>query len=341
MKRFKKYWFYLLLALSISLTVMVINDINDQLIPKIIQDINSGVIGAILTTIITLILLSNQTESQENLTKSSVVYEEKLKIFNSFLDTIGTSLEDGKLTAQEVSKIIQSFSILRMHVSIENALKLEKTISTIDNSLFYHDENSLPNIDQLVALYTDLSNVFQDELYGEKAESNLKIFDVENFKRILYRPRESPIKPNDFMGLIFELKNNPQFLHTGTTTKKTIYFAIDDELTESLIKFNDFMEKILGEISDEIIFKYEIKKKIINNKTYCGIPWINLYYKNVYFAFFGMSETKRLFVGKNFPEKEQVASLEIFEIDSIQTLKMQITSELKNIITSIDKKNNI
>ena len=341
MKRFKKYWFYLLLALSISLTVMVINDINDQLIPKIIQDINSGVLGAILTTIITLILLSNQTESQENLTKSSVVYEEKLKIFNSFLDTIGTSLEDGKLTAQEVSKIIQSFSILRMHVSIENALKLEKTISTIDNSLFYHDENSLPNIDKLVALYTELSNVFQYELYGEKAESNLKIFDVENFKRILYRPRESPIKPNDFMGLIFELKNNPQFLHTGTTTKKTIYFAIDDELTESLIKFNDFMEKILGEISEEIIFKYEINKKIINNKTYCGIPWINLYYKNVYFAFFGMSETKRLFVGKNFPEKKQVASLEIFEIDSIQTLKMQITSELKDIITSIDTKNNI
>jgi hypothetical protein len=61
----------------------------------------------------------------------------------------------------------------------------------------------------------------------------------------------------------------------------------------------------------------------------------------VYFAFFGMSETKRLFVGKNFPEKKQVASLEIFEIDSIQTLKMQITSELKNIITSIDTKNNI
>ncbi len=341
MKRFKKYWFYLLLALSISLTVLVINDINDQLIPKIIQDVNSGVIGAILTTIITLILLSNQTESQENLTKSSVVYEEKLKIFNSFLDTIGTSLEDGKLTAQEVSKIIQSFSILRMHVSIENALKLEKTISTIDNSLFYHDENSLPNIDQLVALYTDLSNVFQQELYGEKAASNLKAFDVENFKRILYRPRESSIKPNDFKGLIFELKNNPQFLHTGTTTKKTIYFAIDDELTESLSKFNDFMEKILGEISNEIIFKYEINKKIINNKTYCGIPWIKLYYKNVYFAFFGMAETKRLFVGQNFPEKKQVASLEIFEIDSIQKLKMQITSELKNIITIIDTKNNI
>ena len=341
MKRFKKYWFYLLLALSISLTVLVINDINDQLIPKIIQDVNSGVIGAILTTIITLILLSNQTESQENLTKSSVVYEEKLKIFNSFLDTIGTSLEDGKLTAQEVSKIIQSFSILRMHVSIENALKLEKTISTIDNSLFYHDENSLPNIDQLVALYTDLSSVFQDELYGAKAGSNLKKFDVENFKRILYRPRESVVKPNDFMGLIFELKNNPQFLHTGTSTKKTIYFAIDDELTKSLIKFNDFMEKMLGEISNEIIFNYEIKKKNINNKTYSGVPWVKLYYKNVYFAYYALSETKRLFVGKNYPEKKQIGSLEIFEIEGIEKLKSQISNELKSIVKNIDTKNNI
>jgi len=341
MKRFKKYWFYLLLAFSISLTVLIINDINDHLIPKIIQDINSGVIGAILTTIITLILLSNQTESQENLTKSSVVYEEKLKIFNSFLDTIEASLEDGKLTAQEVSKIIQSFAILRIHVSIENSLKLEKTIATIDNSLFYHDENSLPNIDQLVALYTDLSSVFQDELYGAKAGNNLKKFDVENFKRILYKPRESVIQPSDFMGLIFELKNNPQFLHTGTTTKKTIFFIIDDELTESLIKFNDFMEKMLGEISNEIIFKYEIKKKIINNKTYCGVPWVKLYYKNVYFAYYALSETKRLFVGKYYPEKKQISSLEIFEIESIEKLKSQTSNELKSIVKIIDTKNNI
>ena len=58
MKRFKKHWFYLLLLFSISLTILIINDINDFVIPKIIQDINSGVIGAILTTIITLILLS-------------------------------------------------------------------------------------------------------------------------------------------------------------------------------------------------------------------------------------------------------------------------------------------
>jgi hypothetical protein len=34
------------------------------------QDINSGVVGAILTTIITLILLSNQINVEENIKKN-------------------------------------------------------------------------------------------------------------------------------------------------------------------------------------------------------------------------------------------------------------------------------
>jgi len=340
MKKYKKYWFYLLLALSISLTVLVINDINDPLIPQIIQDINSGVIGAILTTIITLILLSNQTESQENLTKSSVVYEEKLKIFNNFLDIIGTSLEDGKLTAQEVSKIIQSFSILRIHVSKENALKLEKTISSIDNSLFHHDENSLPNIEKLVEIYTALSNVFQNELYGDKAIGKLDVFDTTNFKNILFRTRISIIKPNNFKELIFELKSNKQILHTGETSKKTIVFAVDEELLDSLNKFNDFMQATISELPHDIIVKYETKRKIINNITYSGIPLIKLYYKNIYFARYGISETKRLYIGKNHPEKSQIAALEVFEVEDIQKLKSQIINELKGILSIIDLKEN-
>lgn len=126
MKKFKNYWFYLLLALSISLTILVINNLNSLIIPTVIKDINSGVIGAILTTIITLILLSNQTESQENLTKNSVVYEEKLKIFNIFLDTLNQCIEDGKLTATETTKIIHSFSVLRIHISKKKCNKNRK-----------------------------------------------------------------------------------------------------------------------------------------------------------------------------------------------------------------------
>jgi hypothetical protein len=339
MKRFKKYWFYLLLVFSISLTILVINDINDPSIPQIIQDINSGVIGAILTTIITLILLSNQTESQENLTKNSVVYEEKLKIFNIFLDTLGQCLEDGKLTAAETTKIIHSFSVLRIHLSIKNAIKIEKAISSIDNSFFYYDENSVPNLSKLIQLYTEITNVFREELYAEN--ERLTVFDFENLKKVLYRKRLSIIKPASFEGLLIELQNHSKILHTSSKTGITIVYDINTEIIDSLKALNIFMINILADVSNEIEFSFEVNSQIINDEKYSGIPWIKLYYKDTYFAFYGLSETKKLMIGSMLPELKQVASLEIFQIDSLDKYKLQIIEEYKKIIKSIETKNNI
>jgi hypothetical protein len=100
------------------------------------------------------------------------------------------------------------------------------------------------------------------------------------------------------------------------------------------------MQAIISELSNDIIVKYETKRKIINNITYSGIPLIKLYYKNIYFARYGVSETKRLYIGKNHPEKSQIAALEIFEIEDIQKLKSQIINELKGVLSIIDLKEN-
>ena len=341
LKRYKKYWFYLSLALSVSLTILVINDINDKAIPTIIQDINSGVIGAILTTIITLILLSNQTESQENLTKSSVVYEEKLKIFNSFLDTIGSCIEDGKLSSQETTKIIHSFSVLRIHISSENSQALEKAIASIDNSFFFFDENSIPNLDRLIVLYTDMANVFRQELYGFEASNKLNTFDFTNLKNVLYRKRMSIIKPSNFNELLIELKSNSNILHTSNKSGLTIVYDINDELINSLIELNHFMEKLINELSDEILLTYEINRLKINDISYSGIPWIKLNFRNTYFAFYGLTETKRLWIGKVLPEMKQVAAFEVFETDKLVRYKQQIINEFQSIILDIKNKNSI
>jgi hypothetical protein len=341
MKRFKKYWFYLLLALSISLTILVINNINDPLIPQIIQDINSGVIGAILTTIITLILLSNQTESQENLSKNSVVYEEKLKIFNVFLETLGQCLEDGKITATETTKIIHIFSVLRIHISVKNAIKIENAISSIDNSFFYYDENSVPNLSKLIELYTEITNVFRVELYGENTIEKLNVFDFENLKKVLYRKRLSVIKPTTFSGLLNELQNHSKILHTSKKTGITIVYDIDTELIDALKDLHNFMVIVITEVSNEIEFSFEINTQIINDERFCGIPWIKLYYKDIYFAFYGLSETKKIMIGRMLPDLKQVASLEIFEIDSLDKFKIQVRDEYKKILKSIETKNNL
>jgi hypothetical protein len=339
MKRFKKYWFYLLLALSISLTILVINDINDNLIPQIIQDINSGVIGAILTTIITLILLSNQNESQENLTKNSVVYEEKLKVFNFFLETLSQCLDDGKLTAAETTKIINSFSILRIHITKQNAAKIENSISSIDNSFFYYDENSVPNLTKLIGLYTEITNVFKEELYGENKFENLKVFEFENLKKVLYRQRTSIYKPNTFLELLDELKNHSKIIHTSNKTGITIVYDINIELIDALNSLHNFMKNILSQISEDIVFSFEIKSQLINNEKFCSIPWIKLFYNEIYFGYYRLTETKKLMIGKMIPEElKQVASLEIFEIDTIDKYKPQIKDEFKKILENINDK---
>ena len=136
MKKYIKFLIYLLLFLILSLAILVINYINNSNTPEIVDDINSGVIGVILTTFITLLLLSNQSENEENLTRKSVVYEEKLKAFNVFINTFGQCLEDGKLTLEDTRKIIHSLSLLRIHISQGNFVKLENSISTIDDSFF-------------------------------------------------------------------------------------------------------------------------------------------------------------------------------------------------------------
>ena len=344
MKRYKKYWFYLLLAFSISLTVLILNDLNSPYIqiPKIVQDINSGVIGAILTTIITLILLSNQTESQENLTKSSVVYEEKLKIFNSFLETIGKCLEDGNLSAQETQKIIHSFSILRIHISAESSMKIEKAIASIDTTFFYVDENNVPNLNRYIHLYTELTNVFRFELYADQNYTSFPSFEFKNFSEILFRKRTMRLTPGNFNELVSFLRANPKIIHT-LKNQNTITYKLNNEQIDSFVVFHDFIIQTIQNIAEGFSYKYEIRKYIINNENYLSIPWIEVCHNNHYFAHFGIAETKRLFFGATNSDSKtkQIASIEFYEIELISNLKSQIEKEVQLILAQKIKEKNV
>jgi hypothetical protein len=118
MNRYKRLWYYLLLMLFISLTIILDNFNTPGIeIPKVVQDINSGVIGAILTTIITLVLLSNQSDSEESLQKRSVIYEEKLRIFNEFLRTLSENIKDGKLSKEELKVLIYGYALVKMNLT--------------------------------------------------------------------------------------------------------------------------------------------------------------------------------------------------------------------------------
>ena len=104
----------------------------------------------------------------------------------------------------------------------QNAVKIENAISSIDNSFFYHNENSVPNLSKLIELFTEITNVLRTELYGENPKERLAVFDFENLKKVLFRKRTSIIKPSTFTELLNELRNHSKVQHTSTKTGITI-----------------------------------------------------------------------------------------------------------------------
>ncbi len=334
MKKYKPYWIYLILCLTISLTIIVLNNINDFNVPKIVQDINSGVIGAILTTIITLILLSNQSENQEKINKNSVVYEEKLKIFNSFLDILGKSLEDGKLSNIERLNILHSFSILRIHVSYESSLELERAITSIDNYFLYVDENSVQNFDKYIILYTQIANVFRKELYGYSKNEYLGIFNFENFKEISFKKRAYPLQIKNIIELTEELSKYSEIMFEDK--HETIVFDLSNNLKENFKLFFDFMHTYIDKLELDIQMEFMLTKYIVNNRIYCSIPWIKLLYKKNYFAHFGISQRKRFHLTSKF-ESKLIFSLEADEVAELHSYASNIERFLGQTIEKIDK----
>ena len=40
---------------------------------------------------------------------------------------------------------------------------------------------------RLIQLYTEIANVFREELYAENADESLRVFEFENIKNILHK----------------------------------------------------------------------------------------------------------------------------------------------------------
>lgn len=235
----------------VSLTILIINNIYEHKIPPIISDINSGVIGALLTAMVTLILLSNQTEKEQLNLKNSTVFEEKLKLFNEFLSILNESLKDGELKPEEIQTILFSFSKLRMHISHENALKIASSIKLINEELFYTDENSIPDYSSFQNLYNNICSVLKSELY-EIPEQKFEFFEFENLEHVSYKPKQIINTISKFDDLLNLVRNNPFVLH-----KSKIRFKISNDticlFEKSYSKIYDLIDSNISNYNTSLV----------------------------------------------------------------------------------------
>ena len=93
----KKIYAWLGILLSISLSLFVLDKVYEDTLPKIIEEINNGAIGAILTAIVTVFLLQGQTATEEERDKNLTVFEKKQEVYHQFLEKLKDIVEDGKV----------------------------------------------------------------------------------------------------------------------------------------------------------------------------------------------------------------------------------------------------
>ena len=106
----RKLYIGLGILFTISISIFIFNAIYQGAIPKIVEEINNSSIGAILTAIITVLLLSQQSSSEEVKERNVRVFEEKSSKFNSFIEKLWEIWDDRVVSLEELNEIIKMVS---------------------------------------------------------------------------------------------------------------------------------------------------------------------------------------------------------------------------------------
>jgi hypothetical protein len=250
-----KYGIYITAVLFFCVAVLILNQSNQIELPQVLQDINAGVIAATLTSLISLILFKVQSENEENATKKSVIYEEKIKTFKNFIEILGTALEDGTLNATELRSIIWNYFLVRMVIEDpHHQIQLDKIMQEMNSSLINVDKNTIPDYAVLANLFNNICAVFKAELYhsNDKTPESLSF---ANFSEISLSQTSAsrPFNCKSFEEFSALLRETGNF---KTVVSGQVYsYILDDAIISTFEKTYLFIDHIISGIDDVNIRK--------------------------------------------------------------------------------------
>lgn len=164
----------------------------------------SALAGAVVAAMITLFLLLGQTSSEEKKERNSKVFEEKLKIYQDFLETLNKVLEDGNVSPEEALKLKFKISMITLHTDSQRINIISDSIKNIFLSVNKKQGKSVTDQVELKQLYR-IVDQFRLEIYDENNGLNEKELNqtLENFAIIdeSYKPDSKPIEAEDNNGV--------------------------------------------------------------------------------------------------------------------------------------------
>ena len=91
----------------------------------------AAILGVIITAIITQILLMGQTKSDITRDKDAKIFEEKLKIYQDYLNTLCDVVSDHKVSDKEKMVLQFKTSYIAMHTSADHISRISDAIAEI------------------------------------------------------------------------------------------------------------------------------------------------------------------------------------------------------------------
>ena len=194
----KKIYAWLGILLSISLSLFVLDKVYEDALPKIIEEINNGAIGAILTAIVTVFLLQGQTATEEERDKNLTVFEKKQEVYHQFLEKLKDIVEDGKVqialnkdpvdTIDELKDLLFQLSYIQMHSSEETT-----------QAIFERVTNLIKKMNEFMIAGTDKQSLVAG-YYASFAEELFSIVAI--LKNDLYKTSSHPIAKESIKTLL-------------------------------------------------------------------------------------------------------------------------------------------
>ena len=318
MKKFRKVWMYLIFAFCVSITLIILSFTNQLDLPKIVQDINAGVISAILTSLITMTYLSIEAESEEDKTKKTVIYEEKLKVFNQFLAAFADAMADGILDTKDIRTIVIQHAAVRMHLDIKRRAAFDRILLNIDHDLFFVNENQTPNFIKYSFITNSLCEIFRFELY-EKKEKDIASSDkfnliadelpkFNNFQKLSASPKTIPLPISSIAEAYSYLLEEPYLISTGEkiSSKFKCHLVLANNFKNTHEVFSKAIEKNNFE-GIEIIFNLN---KVILDETYLKCPSVHIKHNNNLIFKIYISNRARVVVEFHIKDAKQQKQIE-------------------------------
>ena len=166
MKNIRFFTYTTLAACLICVIAVAFNVFTDLELPGRLM---AAILGVVITATITQVLLQGQTQKEGTLKHDSKIFEEKLKIYQNFLNSLYKAVKDGKLTDSEKMELQFQTSLVAMHCDP----KLIKDISDAVNGVITMTcpnkghENKSHRATLLESLFA-VVKAFRQDLYQEE-----------------------------------------------------------------------------------------------------------------------------------------------------------------------------